>query len=172
MKSLSDVVNSSEDCSGVISSTPVTLWSIRAWQALSSAWQVLILYVLCINTCIHVSVHHSTIHLFSLSWSLSQPKKVNASMAWLPFCSQQKDRLWHNLLEMLQMYIPCKNNNSGRGTPLTDQQPCGTNQEYPQEERLRRGYEHFTILPKFPFHLCLYLQNSLENYSHYLMSTF
>ena len=27
--------------------------------------------------------------------------------------------------------------------------------------------EHFTIFPKFPFHLCSYLHNSLENYLDY-----
>ena len=32
----------------------------------------------------------------------------------------QKDGQWQNLLEMLQAYMPCKSNNSGRGTPSTD----------------------------------------------------
>ena len=58
----------------VINPKCLILWSISAWQALSSAWLVLILYLICINSCMHVSMHHSTICLFSLSWSLLQLK--------------------------------------------------------------------------------------------------
>ena len=38
------------------------------------------------------------------------------SMPTMALCSQQKDGQWQNLLEMIQAYMPCKGNNSGRGT--------------------------------------------------------
>ena len=106
---------------------------------------------LCINSCIDVSMHHSTICLFSLSWSLLQPKKGGQCLLWHG-CRFVVNRMGNGRIYWQCSKRTCsarvttqvawylargRGYNSGRGTPSTDGHNHAVDETDSRVEQLR-----------------------------------